>query len=80
MLTRTGGEALLIDELNGSVHVVNHTAAQLWELCDGGPTLEQLVGALARAYEVSDETVREDVERMIETFRALGLLAEDATE
>jgi PqqD family protein of HPr-rel-A system len=77
VLTMTGGEALLIDEQSGSVHVVNGTAAQLWELCDGDPTVGELVDSIARVYELAREAVRDDVERMIVTFRELGLLEFD---
>ena len=79
MLTRTGAEGLLVDEQNGKVHVVNHTAAQLWDLCDGAPTIDQLVVALAAAYDVSDETVRTDVEEIVGVFGDLGLLGDDAS-
>lgn len=74
LLTRTGGEALLIDERGGNVHVVNHTAARVWELCEGEPTLEQLSDSLAREYDVAGDVVRGDVETMIGTFSELGLL------
>ncbi len=74
ILTRTGDEALLVDELNGSVHVVNRSAARLWELCDGDPTIDQLVASMAGAYRVDDGAIRGDVETMVGTFRDLGLL------
>jgi PqqD family protein of HPr-rel-A system len=73
-LTRTGDEAVLVDEARGSVHVVNHTAARLWELCDGSPTVGELVGSMADDYEVDAKVVQPDVERMLGTFRELGLL------
>ena len=74
ILTRTGDEALLVDEENGCVHVVYRSAARLWELCDGDPTLEQLVASMAGAYRVEAHAIRGDVETMVGTFRDLGLL------
>jgi hypothetical protein len=73
-LTRTGEEALLVDESGGSVHVVNRTAAQLWELCAGGPSVEGLVGSFAGSVELAPETVRDDVAGMLRTFEQLGLV------
>jgi len=74
LLSRTGGEALLVDQSSGKVHVVNGTAARLWELCDGNPTTTQVVESLAAAYELEQDDVREDVDAMLTTFRELGLL------
>jgi hypothetical protein len=77
LLTRTGDEALLVDERDGSVHVINHTAARVWELSEPGPTMEQLVESMASAYEVTGAAVRDDVESMVATFGDLGLLQID---
>jgi coenzyme PQQ synthesis protein D (PqqD) len=79
VLSRTGNEAALIDEKRRSVHVVNHTAAQLWELCDGEPTVPELTEALADAYGLEQDagarsSVRQDVERILTTFGELGLV------
>ena len=70
---------MLIDERRGSVHVVNHTAAQLWELCDGEPTAPELTDALADVYGLEEgaaarSSVRQDVERILTTFGELGLV------
>jgi hypothetical protein len=73
-LTRTGGEALLVDERGGGVHVVNRAAARLWELCEAEPTIDELAEALGGSYELPAAAVREDVERIVGTFRELGLL------
>lgn len=37
--TTSGGETLLVDQSSGSVHVINPTAAKIWELCNGEPTV-----------------------------------------
>jgi PqqD family protein of HPr-rel-A system len=74
ILTRTGDEALLVDEANGNVHVVNRSAARLWELCSGDPTVEELVEAMAGAYSVEAGSIRGDVEKMVGTLQDLGLL------
>ena len=73
-LKRTGDEALLLDERNGQVHVLNGTAAEVWELCAGDSTVEGVATALASSYGLGQEAVRDDVENIVETFRELGLL------
>jgi len=75
VLSRTGDEALLLDEAGGKVHVVNHTAARLWELCADAPTLDELVDSMAAAYEIDRGAISADVASMVATFSELGLFA-----
>ncbi len=72
-LQRVGREAILHDGQNGQAHVINGSAAQLWELCDGRP-LDELVAAFGALYGRSADTVVEDVKRTLTRFEALGLL------
>ena len=73
-LQRVGREAILHDDVNGKAHVINGSAARLWELCDGRP-LDDLVTAFAGLYGRAPETVADDVQRTLDGFRAMGLLA-----
>jgi hypothetical protein len=43
------GEAVLLDERENRLHLLNHTATLLWQLYDGATTLDAL------AEEISDE-------------------------
>ena len=72
-LQRVGREAILHDGQNGQAHVINGTAAQLWELCDGR-SLEELVAAFAAVYGREPATVADDVSRTLARFDELGLL------
>ena len=75
------GEAVLLDERENRLHLLNHTATLLWQLYDGVTTLAQL------AEEISDELALErDHEReavlddLVAVTRHLaeeGLLAHD---
>jgi PqqD family protein of HPr-rel-A system len=73
-LTRTGDEAVLVDAKNGKVHVVNRTAARVWEHCGEEPTVERLLEAMSREYEVTSDQLRPDIESLLETFRDLQLI------
>jgi hypothetical protein len=73
-LQQVGREAILHDAANGKAHVINGSAARLWELCDGRP-LDDLVNAFAGLYGRAPETVADDVGRTLAGFRAMGLLA-----
>lgn len=74
-LQRVGREAILHDAAAGKAHVINASAARVWELCDGR-SLDDLVRTFAEPYGRTPDEVRPDVERVIEGFRRLGLLPE----
>ena len=74
-LERVGREAILHDRERGRVHVVNGSAARLWELCDGRATLDEIVVAFAASYKTSPDAVRDDVETILAAFRDLGVLS-----
>ena len=55
---------------------LNETAAFLWKEAMGKDFDEQsLSNALLDAYDVDAETARKDVERILSTWREIGLLA-----
>ena len=73
-LQRVGPEAILHDRRNGRAHVINESAAQIWDLCDGRNTLDQIVSAFAAAYELPASDVREDVQHILTKFHDLRVL------
>lgn len=73
-LQQVGREAILHDGVNGKAHVINGSAARLWELCDGR-SLDDLVTAFAGLYGREPETVADDVQRTLAGFRSMSLLA-----
>lgn len=74
-LQLVGREAILHDVVGGRAHVINASAARVWELCDGR-SLDDLLVAFAEPYGRAPDEVRADVERVIAGFRRLGVLAE----
>jgi PqqD family protein of HPr-rel-A system len=73
-LERVGREAILHDRTSGRVHVVNGSAARLWELLDGEPAVDDLAAAFAASYGLPVGVVRPDVEEILAAFRDLSLL------
>jgi PqqD family protein of HPr-rel-A system len=73
-LQRVGQEAILHDRRNGRAHVVNESAAQIWELCNGKNTLEQIVSAFAAEYGLSAADVQADVQDILARFHELRVL------
>ena len=73
--SRTSGEEmLLLDEATGSVHVINRTAARVWELCADEPSVEQLVDGIAETYGMTPADVHDDVHELVRTFSELGVV------
>ena len=72
-LQRVGQEAILHDRGNGRAHVINESAAQIWELCDGQHTVDEIVSAFAAAYELPTADVRADVQYILAKFHELRM-------
>ena len=73
-LQRVGREAILHDRANGRAHVINSSAARLWELCDGRTTVDDITAAFAASYALPATEVQADVITLLSTFRELGVL------
>ncbi len=65
---------MLVDQSSGNVHVINPTAAKIWELCAGEPPIEVVVAGLAESYGMALAEVEEDVHEMVRTFADLGVV------
>jgi hypothetical protein len=73
-LQRVGPEAILYDKPNGRAHVINNSAARLWELCDGRAAVGEITAAFAKSYAMPVSDVQADVIATLAVFRDLGVL------
>lgn len=70
-----GDELVLCDEVSKRVHVLNQTAALVWEACDGVMLIETIVQRLALLFcSVDQDIVEKDVKRALEQFHKEKLL------
>jgi PqqD family protein of HPr-rel-A system len=74
VLERVGREAILHDRSTGRVHVLNGSAARVWELCDGARGVEEVTATFAAHYGLAPAEVAGDVARVVEHLRAARLL------
>lgn len=72
--TDVQGDLGLYDARQERVLILNRTASDVWLLCDGHHTPEEIVRILARSYNASPDDIRGDVERTLERFRTEGFL------
>jgi hypothetical protein len=71
------GNVSLYDPEAEEVLVLNQTASDVWRLCDGSETLDQIVKLLARAYGVEPSEIHGEVVETVKGFRERKLLDED---
>jgi coenzyme PQQ biosynthesis protein PqqD len=64
---------LLIPE---GVVLLNPTAAEVLELCDGERSLDDIVGALSERYDGAD--LRDDVQELVDAMTQKGLVVDAA--
>lgn len=73
-------EARILDDLHLEVPdcpdpiVLNHSAAAIWELCDGKRTLAEIVGELERRFDVPRDTLSAAVESTTKELETAGAL------
>lgn len=72
--TEVRGDISLYDAKREKVLVLNETASDVWRLCDGEQTFDQIVHLLARAYSVPAETIRPEIEQTIRRLVEEGFL------
>ena len=58
-----------------TVAVLNATASDVWRLCDGDLTVDDVVAALAKAYGVAEASIAEEVVQVVDDLTEKGFLA-----
>ena len=67
------GETVLFDPTTWRTCVLNATAYDIWQRCDGRSTMRQVARRQARAYEVDIDTALDHVEEVAALFASLTL-------
>lgn len=73
--TEIDGDVTLYHPPTEQVTVLNGTASDVWRLCDGELTVEEITELLARSYGVSIETIQREVTETIRQFQEADLLS-----
>ncbi len=69
------GRISLFDPESQEVSLLNDTASDVWRLCDGTSTIDQVVELMAKTYGVEPDAVAHEVKATVTTFYDKGLLA-----
>lgn len=70
------GEAVLLDERENRLHLLNHTATLLWQLYDGVATLDELAGEISDELQLDRDAVSQDLVAVTRHLAEEGLLAD----
>ena len=70
------GDSMLYDAQAGLIHVINSTAAFVWDLCDGSRTIDEILNLMEEHFDVENvPNLSEDVIDILRMFEKLGLLS-----
>ena len=73
---RLDEETIVVDPRSREVHLLNETAARIWDLLETASSVDQLVEALGEEYEgATPEQLRHEVEAFLGDLGGKGLLA-----
>jgi len=71
---RIGDDVVIIKDDGLATHVLNKTAAYIWELCDGKRGIDEIAASLCERYDVSPEEARADARETIENLTKAGII------
>lgn len=74
--TEIDGDISLYHPPTEQVTVLNGTASDVWRLCDGERTIDDIADLLGRAYGVEPDSIVADITETIRQFQKAELLAE----
>ena len=67
-------EALLFDPSNGNMLCINTTGMSIWDLCDGGNSIDAIVSKIEEEYDIAAEQASEDSIKFLEVLEKKGFL------
>jgi hypothetical protein len=65
---------VLIGKDGLAIHVLNKTAAHIWDLCDGAHSPDEIAANLCERFDVPPEEANADVREAISKLEGMGLL------
>lgn len=71
---RLENEAVLVMPINGKIKVLNDVGARVWELIDGGHSVEAIIASVAQEYNTSVEVVAADVQTFLAQLVERGMI------
>nr|WP_290669477.1 PqqD family protein [Ardenticatena sp.] len=73
------GEVVIVHARTGKVTVINHVGAFIWHCIDGKHTVQEIVEAVVRTFDVSAGRAREDTLAFLQTLADKNLITLSGT-
>ncbi len=73
---RIGDDIVLIKDDGQATHILNKTAAAIWELCDGEHSLDDIATWLCERFDVGYQEARADTEEIIDRLIQVEMLSQ----
>ena len=67
-------ETIVVDPRRREVHLLNETAARIWELLASPQSVDELAATLGGEYDVAEAELREAVVELVDGLSSKGLL------
>jgi hypothetical protein len=78
---QVGAEVILHDSVNKVIHVLNMTAAKIFQLCDGSKKPEEIAKALVESFDgVNGIQVYEDVKQTLDVLETKHLVVKNKAD
>lgn len=74
LLREVENETFLYDPSSDLIHVLNKTALQVWKLCNGKYSSEDIIQLIARQYQIPSQQIESGILRIISKFEQLRLI------
>ena len=78
MFKQLGSEVVVLNRANNQFHVLNASAALIFESCTGDCTLEMIAGRMAACFGVPIERALSDIRETVAGMEKLGLVLPQA--
>ena len=76
---QVGTDLILYDLINKTLHVLNVTAAKVFQLCDGLRTEEEIAHALSESFDDANPVqIYHDVKRTLNVFKVKNIVTQEA--
>ena len=73
------GEAVLLNLASGQYYSLDEIGTRMWALLTEHGEIEPVIAALLGEYQVTEQQLRSDIEKLVSEFTAQGLLIRDET-
>ena len=77
LVRKMGTEAVLLNVKKETYYMLNSTGIRIWEVLTTSDSLDAALAILNKDYAIADDTLRADVQELIQSLQAADLITVD---